>query len=83
MTTDVPEFRTVMRGYARGQVDALIERAGQVLTSSTDPAERAAMRKRLLEAGGPAGEARFDTALRGYHRAEVDAYLEELASRLD
>ena len=80
MTREAPEFRLAIRGYAREQVDALIERVHQVLTSS-DAAERAELKRLLVGPHGPAGSP-FMTEFRGYHRGDVDAYLRRLAERL-
>jgi DivIVA domain-containing protein len=80
MTREAPEFRIGIRGYVREQVDALIERVEQVLTSS-NAVERAEMRRRLLGPHRPYGSP-FDSELRGYRREDVDAYLRRLAERL-
>jgi len=74
MTTESPQFRIVLRGYARAQVDEVVVHVEQVLASA-DHVARAKLRVRLPEA-------RFDVVLRGYDRAEVDAYLKQVGARL-
>ncbi|MDA2805599.1 DivIVA domain-containing protein [Nocardiopsis suaedae] len=62
-----PTFDVTLRGYHRGQVDALVERLW------SGPAATA------REVRGAA----FDVALRGYDQAQVDAFTEQAAARLE
>ncbi|WP_017626109.1 DivIVA domain-containing protein [Nocardiopsis chromatogenes] len=63
-----PSFDVALRGYERGQVDALVDRLW-----SGGPAVTA------QELRG----ASFEVALRGYDRAQVDAFTEQAAARLE
>jgi DivIVA domain-containing protein len=68
------EFTIVLRGYARPFVDELVRRGERALAG--DPATRETMRAEVTAAA-------FPLALRGYSVEEVDAYLADLAARLD
>lgn len=74
MTVETPRFRIVLRGYARAQVDEVVDHARRVL-ASPDAARHARLRERLPDA-------RFDVVLRGYDRVEVDDYLRRVAEQL-
>jgi hypothetical protein len=68
-----PGFTVVLRGYDRGRVDELLERAQQVLTA--DRAEGAAAL--VYELSQP-----IPVRLRGYSRAQVDRLLSHLSRAL-
>lgn len=68
------EFTIVLRGYARPFVDDMVRRGEEALAA--DPGQRAAVRAEVMAAS-------FPQALRGYSVPEVDAYLTDLADRLD
>ncbi len=67
-------FTVVLRGYDKGEVDALLGRVEKAL-ASTDQALRAAMRADVQH---PTLRVTF----RGYDRVEVDAYLHRALDRL-
>jgi hypothetical protein len=69
-----PGFHTVLRGYDPGRIDNLIRRAKDALLSG-DPAERA-------EARAAVERPELLVVVRGYDRAQVEAYLHKLAARL-
>lgn len=71
---ELSDFRVVLRGYDRLQVDALIQRVGVAMTS-TDPGLRAQVRDEVRTV-------QFDVVLRGFDRREVDGALERLAAEL-
>jgi DivIVA domain-containing protein len=73
------EFTTVLRGYDRDQVDALIRRAAEELASvnaSARPTQNAAL---LAEMRRPSLAMRF----RGYDREQVETHLRRLADHLE
>jgi DivIVA domain-containing protein len=67
-------FTVVLRGYDADDVDALLERVRKA-AASTDQALRASVRGELIR---PALRVR----VRGYDRAEVEAYLRRVVDRL-
>ncbi|MEU7876236.1 hypothetical protein [Dactylosporangium sp. NPDC049140] len=69
-----PAFLTVLRGYDPGRIDNLVRRAKDALLSG-DPAERAEVRAALEHP-------ELLVVVRGYDRAQVEAYLHKLAARL-
>ncbi|MET3425234.1 hypothetical protein BJ973_004446 [Actinoplanes tereljensis] len=68
------DFLTVLRGYEKRQVDTLINSADAALTG--DAAQRAVAREALRTA-------KFEIALRGYDRLEVDKAVQALLRELD
>ncbi|MDA2814576.1 DivIVA domain-containing protein [Nocardiopsis sp. RSe5-2] len=62
-----PSFDVTLRGYAQGQVDALVDR----LWSGRPPSAQ--------ELRGTA----FEVVLRGYDQAQVDAFVERAAAHLE
>lgn len=74
MTVETPQFRLVMRGYSRPQVEEVVVYVQTVL-ASPDATQHARLREHLPHAV-------FDVALRGYDRDEVDAYLDRVAKHL-
>jgi hypothetical protein len=74
VTTGI-ELRTVLRRYARVEVDTLIRRAEEA-TQSHDPALRAAVRDELRAA-------KLTVVLRGYDRSQVDQVREAFAGELE
>ncbi|HEY8473572.1 MAG TPA: DivIVA domain-containing protein [Natronosporangium sp.] len=71
---DPPQFTLVLRGYQPAAVDALVQQAAEALASGSENG-RASARAALLRRDLPV---RF----RGYDRAQVDQYLNELAANL-
>lgn len=69
-----PAFTLVRRGYDVAAVDDLVTRAQDAVTRPA--ARRRAVRDEILSA-------RPRTTFRGYAVTEVDAYLREMAERLD
>jgi DivIVA domain-containing protein len=67
-------FTIVLRGYDRGEVDAMVERIRSALASSSH-ALRSSLRSELTR---PA----FRVTFRGYDRFEVDDYLRQAIDRL-
>jgi DivIVA domain-containing protein len=70
------EFTTVLRGYEKRQVDSVLGRVGEALTAGGDAAQRAAARATLRAA-------KFEVALRGYDRLEVDDAVQSFLRQLD
>jgi hypothetical protein len=70
------EFTTVLRGYEKRKVEAVLGRAAEALAAGGDAAQRAAARDALRAA-------EFEVGLRGYDRLEVDGAVEGLLRELD
>lgn len=68
------QFAKVLRGYDRAEVDRLVARADEAL-SSGDAAQRAAAREALRSPS-------FTVVLRGYDRVQVDQALRALRGKL-
>jgi cell division septum initiation protein DivIVA len=69
-----PDFTIGLRGYDRQQVDALVQRATEAL-SSADERLRATAREALAEPT-------LLVRMRGYDREQVDTYLGRMAQLL-
>jgi DivIVA domain-containing protein len=69
------EFRVVLRGYDRSQVDLMIQRVGAAL-ASTDPGLRARVSDEVRAV-------QFAVVLRGFDRHQVDVALKRLAAELE
>jgi DivIVA domain-containing protein len=61
------DFRVVIRGYDRGQVDLALDQAAQLREAGGADAARLFL-----------ADKRFDTVLRGYDRGQVAAHIEAL-----
>lgn len=70
------EFTTVLRGYERRLVDSVLDRVVEALAAGGDAAQRAAARDSLRAV-------KFDVALRGYDRLEVDDAVQSFLRQLD
>jgi DivIVA domain-containing protein len=73
MPVDV-DFTVVLRGYDIATVDAVVQRAHEVLASDS-PAVRASARAELEHTA-------FRVRFRGYDRMQVDEYLRQAAAHL-
>ncbi|MEV6844672.1 DivIVA domain-containing protein [Actinoplanes sp. NPDC051411] len=61
------DFTVVIRGYDRGQVDAALVQAAQLLEAGQSAAFLSGKK--------------FDVVLRGYDRGQVDTHIQELLRR--
>jgi DivIVA domain-containing protein len=61
----VNDFKVVIRGYDRGQVDSALDQAAQLRDVGGVDAARLFL-----------ADKRFDTVLRGYDRSQVAAHIE-------
>ncbi len=68
-------FDVVLRGYDRGEVDALVAQVGEALREGADPALRERVRRELSTVS-------LRIALRGYDRSQVEILVQHALARL-